>query len=462
MAVLKQLIRMAKNKFINTALIGLTLLISNSVKAQNPIIGIPGISDPHVRVFNNKIYLYSGHDDKPTDTTWVMKDWRVFSTSDLVNWKQETVISPKDNYMGGNSTDCWAGDAAERNGKYYFYFSDRKRSIGVMKSDTPGGKYTDALGKPLVAPMHDPTILTDDDPDKTPYLVYGDKEGGGYHIARLNDDMISLAEAPKPITITGKEWEKAGGWMDKNYIFKYKGTYYLSWGTDYAISKNIYGPYTGAGSTGKGHHLGPLAHSSFFWWKGQFYHVWCYYLKPGYKFRATIITYCHFDNQGRIITDTDFLDKHFATGVGQYDADWPKIEAEWFYEKDSLTRKQSSADGGFELAGMCNGSWLRFANVDMTSSSKQFTAQLAGLSPKGKLEIRTGRINGPLIGTIQSVTNKSKGANQYQILSCKINPPKGKTDIFLVYTDADKKAALSLDWISFNHKTDAHHISNKK
>lgn len=100
MAVLKQLIRMAKNKFINTALIGLTLLISNSVKAQNPIIGIPGISDPHVRVFNNKIYLYSGHDDKPTDTTWVMKDWRVFSTSDLVNWKQETVISPKDNYMG--------------------------------------------------------------------------------------------------------------------------------------------------------------------------------------------------------------------------------------------------------------------------------------------------------------------------------------------------------------------------
>ncbi|WP_199140417.1 family 43 glycosylhydrolase [Pedobacter sp. ASV12] len=417
--------------------------------AQNPIIGIPGISDPHVRVFNKKIYLYSGHDDKPDDSTWVMKDWRVFSTSDLVNWKLETIISPQDNYMDGQSTDCWAGDAASRNGKYYFYFSDGKRGIGVMKSDAPGGKFTDALGKPLVAPMHDPTILADDDRNQTPYLVYGDKSGGGYHIAKLNNDMVSLAEKPKPIVITGQEWEKAPMWMDKNYIFKYKDTYYLSWGSAYAISKNIYGPYASVGITGKGYHLGPLAHSSFFWWKGQFYHAWCYYLKPGYKFRATIITYCHFDNEGRIITDTDFLDKHFASGVGQYDASWPKIEAEWFYEKDSLTRKHAIGNGDFELVAMHNGSWVRFANVNMAKSSQVLTARISGLDRASALEIRLDSLNGPIIGELKADT-KAKYNTAYQNISCYLKRVKGTRDVYIRVKAQSKKTEISLDWISFH------------
>jgi len=135
-----------------------------------------GVSDPHVRVFNDTIYLYSGHDATTADTTWVMKDWRVFSTTDLVNWNLRNTISPKENYIDDNSKDCWASDAASRNGKYYFYFSDRKRGVGVMTSDAPAGPFKDALGKPLVSPMHDPTILTDDDTKKTPYLIYGDRK----------------------------------------------------------------------------------------------------------------------------------------------------------------------------------------------------------------------------------------------------------------------------------------------
>lgn len=57
------------------------------------------------------------------------------------------------------------------------------------------------------------------------------------------------------------------------------GIYYLSWGTDYATSTNIYGPYQSVGRTGQGFGLGPFAHGSFFEWKGQLYHVWCYYLE---------------------------------------------------------------------------------------------------------------------------------------------------------------------------------------
>lgn len=240
--------------------------------AQNPITKAKGVSDPHIRVFNDTVYLFSGHDATPNDKLWVMKDWRVFASTDLLDWKQVQTIAPADNYMGDNSIDCWAGDAATRNGKYYFYFSDQKRGIGVMEADSPNGPYVDALGKALVEPMHDPTIFINDDKNKTPYIVYGDKSDA-YYIAELNDDMISTAETPKPIVVNGEAWENAPKWQDKNYLFKYNDTYYLSWGRDYAVSKNLCGPYECAGSVGKGQKLDEFAHGSFFWWKGQFYHV---------------------------------------------------------------------------------------------------------------------------------------------------------------------------------------------
>ncbi|MFR9566384.1 MAG: hypothetical protein SNH13_03915 [Rikenellaceae bacterium] len=76
---------------------------------------ILGISDPHICVFNDTIYLFSGHDSSPEDRTWTMRDWRVYQTCDLVNWQQINTISPKDNFMGESTIDCWAGDAAMGN-----------------------------------------------------------------------------------------------------------------------------------------------------------------------------------------------------------------------------------------------------------------------------------------------------------------------------------------------------------
>ena len=386
--------------------------------ADNPLIKGIGMSDPHIRVFNDTIYLFTGHDSHPDDKTWVMRDWRVFSSTDLINWKLATTISPKYNYMPDSTTDCWAGDAATRNGKYYFYFSDQKRSVGVMQAEHPGGKYTDALGKPLVAPMHDPTILVDDDKNKTPYLVYGDKEGGGYHIARLNNDMISLSEKPRPIVIEGEAWKNAPTWMDKNYLFKHQDTYYLSWGRDYAISKNICGPYICAGSVGKGHNLNEFAHGSFFNWKGQFYHIWTYYIRPGYKYRECIISYCHMTNDGKIVTDTGFLDKHFETGVGQYDASWDKIEAEWFTAASEISKKDNT-NGGFAVGDIENNDYLIFPNIKGLSgkSAIEFKA-IANSSVT--IEIRNNSPEGELLATINM--KPSKSATGFENIRC--NLPK--------------------------------------
>lgn len=431
----------------------LLLLISITFTAQagNPLIKDIGMSDPHIRVFNDTVYLFTGHDDHPDDKLWVMKDWRVFSSTDLVSWKQETTISTKDNYMPDNSKDCWAGDAATRNGKYYFYFSDQKRSIGVMVADSPGGHYVDALGKPLVSPMHDPTAFIDDDENKTPYIIYGDKEGGGYRVARLNEDMISLAETTKPIQIIGEEWESAPKFMDKNYLFKHKGTYYLSWGRDYATSTNVYGPYTCVGAMGNGHKLDQFAHGSFFWYHGQYYHIWTYYLRSGFKYRECIITYCHFDNQGNIVTDMNFLDKHFASGVGQYESSWPKIEAEWYYGKSEALTKQDADEGGFEINNIENGSWLKFANmdfknIDFESKRRTFQARVTHIKNSGAIEIRLDSPTGELIGTATVTADDVLNGNAS--ISCNLNKVVGKRDLYLSFT-SEVQSPFNLNYFSF-------------
>lgn len=405
-----------------------------------------GVSDPHVRVFNDTIYLYSGHDGSPDDKTWVMKDWRVFSTTDLINWSLRDTISPKENYMDDNSSDCWASDAASRNGKYYFYFSDRKRGVGVMSSNSPIGPFKDALGKPLVAPMHDPTILIDDDAQKTPYLIYGDKEGGGFHITKLNDDMVSLSESPKPIQIIGSTWENAPYWMDKNYVFKHKDTYYLSWGHDYATSRYIYGPYKSVGSVGEGYQLSEFAHGSFFKWKGQFYHIWCYYLQQGYKYRESIITYCHIDEEGKIVTDTNFLDQHFTNGVGQYNASWEKIEAEWFYEKSGGIRKEGIKSKGFLLSNIKDGDWVKFANVNFDKDYEKLIANLKLDGKRGVLEIRTNSSKGNRIGKLKF--NSKNRFKSFTDITGRIFKKLSKEDIYLVFK-GPKGSTLKIDWIKF-------------
>jgi hypothetical protein len=404
------------------------------------------MSDPHMRVFNDTLYLYCGHDDDPDDKTWVMKEWRVFSSPNLLDWKLAGTISPRDNYMDDQSQDCWAGDASYRDGNYYFYFSDRKRGIGVMSSDQPGGPFTDVLGKPLVSPMHDPTILLDDNPEQTPYMIYGDKEGG-YHAVRLQTDMISLAESPRPIIIHGAEWENAPDWMDKNYIFKHEETYYLSWGRDYAISKSIYGPYTCVGPVGNGFHLDEYAHGSFFHWKGQFYHMWCYYLRPGYKYRETIITYCHVDDQGGIVTDTEFLDAHYENGVGQYNTSWPEIQAEWYYDRSPGVKKTGSRKAGFEISGMTEGSWVMYANTEFHGEEDSFMARVSNVSGEGKIEIRVDSLSGPLVGVAK--VQEGHFPQDPGMISCDVKKVSGQRDLYLKFS-GDSESSLNLDWFNFS------------
>jgi len=369
------------------ALISITILSVNAqdsttkYKKGNPLVPGFGMADPHIFIYKGKPYLYTTRDkDSLTKGQFVMPDWHIWSTNDLINWKLERTILPTETYMGP-SNDCWATDMGFRNGKYYFYFSDKNKTTGVMVGDSPIGPFKDALGKPLLkedlttTKEYDPSILIDDDAAKTPYIIFGHHRDTdstlGYYLARLNEDMISLAEAPRKVIFEAKEPVLAGN--DKPNLHKRNGIYYLSAGSHYAISKNIYGPYIKWGNSGADKHgLTAQAHGNYFEWNNQWFHTWCkFHLgKEVAYFRESYLTYVHYKKDGTMVDDTLFLDAHFANGVGQYNASWEKIEAEWYMAGNKIEKSENIT--GFEVNKCYNEGYLFFSNIYDVKNKSSF------------------------------------------------------------------------------------------
>lgn len=251
----------------------------------NPVFTRRGITDPHIKLFNNRYYLYASHDTGPGLGDYDMRSWGIYSSDDLEDWTHEYTLHPGDTYIGPHCDKCFAVDCAEYHGKYYLYFSEYVHSIGVLVSDTPVGPWTDPLGKPLVkawdVPFHrvyDPAIYIEDD---VPYLIFGHC---GYYILRLKENMIEWAEPPRKVEMIpcgrpdcGAETE------DKPFLHKRNGMYYLSMGGYYAMSDSLFGPYTCKGPfffeenfPASHHYAGGMPrdrHGSFFQVDGQDYYA---------------------------------------------------------------------------------------------------------------------------------------------------------------------------------------------
>jgi arabinoxylan arabinofuranohydrolase len=453
------------------SILGLVLSTTLEVLGQkngNPIVPYVGMADPHIFIYNNKAYLYATRDvdSIQTKTKFVMPDWHIWSSDDLIHWSHDRVISPEETYMG-KSTSCWATDMGVRNDKYYFYFSNGNQTTGVMVSDKPEGPFVDALSKPMLdttlttSKEYDPSILTDDDANKTPYIIFGhhrdDDPKLGYYIAKLNDDMISLKTAPVKVVFTGNHTYLAGN--DKPNLHKHNGWYYLSAGSHYAISKNIYGPYEKIGNSGNNNYgLTPQAHGNYFSWKNQWFHTWCKFhlTKEVARYRESYITYLHYKKNGEMVSDTVLLRDHFANGVGQYDANWDKIEAEWYMATD-LLRKNDFA-GGFEINDIANKGFLSYPNVRNVAENAILRLRMKQLGI-GELVVKENDANGIILGKLKILGNKKSG---YEDLEIQLTNSSGNKNLYLEFVSSSSKPIASLDWIALakNPKTNVKIVGN--
>lgn len=404
---------------------------------KNPIIPGRGVCDPHMRVYGDRVYLYASHDANPDGYDFEMHDWHVWSSDDLVTWRHEATIRPEDTYIGA-SRECWAPDAATRNGKYYFYYSNCVHDTGVCVADHPAGPFVDPLGKPLLPPdltptrSYDPAVFIDDDGEA--YIVFGVFKaagGDGYYIARLNEDMISLAEPPRRIDLDDEA-------DDKPALHKHNDTYYLTWQSFYATSNSVYGPYRLVGNTGAAYE-----HGCYFPWNGQWFHAFGVY-DPTAVYRSSAMCYVHYRANGQMVEDPMIVE----FGVGQYDATWNRIEAEWYMAAHDI-RKQENCRTSFEVVAERDGAWVRFPKVHHLKANARMRLVGCSTNPDGcTIEVRRDGPDGPLLGSCRIGCSQNQGPHDWMhyapaFVDLKNEP--GTLDLCVVLRGAGEDL-YRLDW----------------
>ena len=60
-------------------------LLAASTYAQNPIVQTHYTADPAPMAYDGTLYLYTSHDEDAS-TWFVMNDWKLYTTTDMVNW----------------------------------------------------------------------------------------------------------------------------------------------------------------------------------------------------------------------------------------------------------------------------------------------------------------------------------------------------------------------------------------
>ena len=218
-----------------------------------PIVRDKYTADPAALVDNDTLWLFTGHDMLSQNKDYVMRDWLLYSTTDLRHWTEYPSPLRIDDFTWAASKQAYAGQAIKgKDGRYYWYVSTNWSGIGVAVSDKITGPYRDALGKPLLtnadcfASEHswaciDPTVLIDD--DGTPYIIWGNKQ---CYYARLKDNMIEIDGDVHQIEVPD--------FTEGPWIHKYQGRYYLTYAAEwpeviaYAVADHIGGPYTPMGT----------------------------------------------------------------------------------------------------------------------------------------------------------------------------------------------------------------------
>jgi beta-xylosidase len=219
---------------------------------MNPVIRHKYTCDPTAIVVGDTIYLYTGHDEAPAGVDrYVMNEWLLFSSRDLINWKEHSVPLRATDFTWA-SGDAFASKVMVRDKLYYWFVSvshaqQKGKAIGLASSPSPAGPFRDAIGAALIThdmlpaarselANLDPSVWIDD--DGTACLFWGN---GICYFARLNESLSGIEGDIGTIDLPGFE--------EGSHIHKRDGWYYLSYGygmpekVGYAMSRNINGPW---------------------------------------------------------------------------------------------------------------------------------------------------------------------------------------------------------------------------
>lgn len=283
------------------------VLTHDFVAEGNPIIRDKHTADPAVLVEGDTLWLFAGHDEHGGQTNYVMRDWLLYSTTDMKHWREYPSPLRIEEFKWASSKQAYAGHVVKRNGKYYWYVSTNWCGIGVAVSDKITGPYKDALGKPMLtnhdcyASTHswaciDPAILIDD--DNTPYIIWGNRH---CYYAKLKDNMTEIDGEVHQIELPD--------FTEAPWVHKYQGRYYLTYASGwpekiaYAVADHIGGPYKPMGVISEIAGNSNTTHPAIV----EFQNRWLFFshngaLEDGTSYsRSVIAEPLHYDAEGHIL-----------------------------------------------------------------------------------------------------------------------------------------------------------------
>ncbi|MGQ8338834.1 glycoside hydrolase family 43 protein [Sunxiuqinia sp. A32] len=235
--------------------------------------------DPYILKASDGVYYMIG-------TGGVKDGFKMYSSSNLVDWKDEGRIYQGNTEDSWGIANFWAPELYEIDGKFYLLFSSDWREnptnelenfrIGVAVSDTPTGPYTDLFDRPIFDPGYpviDGNLLFE---DGKVYLYYSRccyknpvesevatwaKEQGLFDVVEeswvygveMKPDFSGIIGEPKlmlrpPVTMDDvqAEWESRSvtsgevnrRWTEGSFIFKENDTYYIMYSANFFGGKN--------------------------------------------------------------------------------------------------------------------------------------------------------------------------------------------------------------------------------
>ncbi|MBB5866781.1 hypothetical protein F4553_000160 [Allocatelliglobosispora scoriae] len=441
---------------LTVSLLCLTAMLPQSAQADNPIVQHIYTADPAPLVYNGRVYLYTGHDEDGS-TYFTMRDWRVWSSSDMVNWTDHGSPMSLATFSWASS-DAWAGQAVYRNGKFYWYVPVRmangSQAIGVGVADSPTGPFRDALGRPLIQNAEiDPTVYIDDSGQA--YLYYGNPR---LWYVRLNTDMISYSGSPTQIQLTTGGFGTRTGdanrptlYEEGPWFYKRNGLYYMVYAAKccseyiaYSTSSGPTGPWTYRGiimPTQGGsftNHAGVIDFNggSYF-----FYHNGGLPGGGGYT-RSVAVEKFAYNGDGTIPTIN--MTTTGAPQVGTLDP-YVRQEAETIAWGSGIETEPAS-EGGMGVGWIDNGDYIKVKGVGFGTGATTFAVRAASGTSGGRIELHLDSPSGTNVGTC--TVPGTGGWQTWTTVTCPVSGATGTHDLYLRFAGGSG-SLLNMNWWQF-------------
>jgi arabinoxylan arabinofuranohydrolase len=441
---------------VTLSLLGLAALLPPAAQADNPIVQHIYTADPSPLVHDGRVYLYTGHDED-SSTTFTMRDWRVSSSSDMVNWTDHGSPMSLETFSWASS-DAWAGQAVQRNGKFYWYvpvrMSNGAGAIGVGVSDSPTGPFRDAIGGPLIRNSEiDPTVFIDDDGQA--YLYYGNPN---LWYVRLNADMISYSGSPTQIPLTTAGFGTRTGdaarptlYEEGPWVYKRGGLYYNVFAAKccsefiaYSTSPGPTGPWTYRGTVMPSQGSSFTNHAGITDFKGGsyfFYHNGALPGGGGFT-RSVAVEKFSYNADGSIPAMN--MTTEGAPQVGTLDP-YVRQEAETIAWGSGIETEPSS-EGGMNVGWIENGDHIKVKGVAFGAGASSFTTRVASGTSGGRVELHLDSPTGPTIGTC--TVPGTGGWQTWSTVSCPVTGATGTRDLYLRFAGGSG-FLFNMNWWQF-------------